>query len=65
MGRMIDYPFFAAYAGCSQARSHRLSETVNHAPVYHEHKVGAADEPARLSEGENGVRTSLFAAGVP
>jgi hypothetical protein len=62
---MIGYPFSAAYASCSQARSLRLSETVNHQPVYHEHKVGAADEPSRLSEGENGVRASLFAAGVP
>jgi hypothetical protein len=62
---MIDYPFFAAYASCSQARSHRLSETVNHEPVYHQHKAGAADELARLSEGKNGVRTSLFAVGVP
>jgi hypothetical protein len=65
VARMIDYPFFAASASCSQARSHRLSETVNHEPVYHKDKVGAADEPSRLSEGENGVRTSLFAAGVP
>jgi len=42
-----------------------LSETVNHEPVYHQHKAGAADELARLSEDENGVRTSLFAVGVP
>jgi len=62
---MIDYPFFADYASCLEARSLRLSETVNHEPVYHEHELGATGEPARLFEGESGVRTSLFAAGAP
>jgi CRP/FNR family transcriptional regulator, cyclic AMP receptor protein len=54
---MIDHPFFAGYASCSETKSRRLGETVNCDPVYHERRVGATDEPVRLSEGENSVRT--------
>jgi CRP/FNR family cyclic AMP-dependent transcriptional regulator len=55
VGRAIDNPSFAGYAACLEAKSQRLSETVNAKPVYHEHRVDATVEPARLFEGENDV----------